>query len=364
METPMSLFTTDDSRWHAVLDRDSTVARDFVYAVETTGIYCIPGCPSRKPRRENVRFFDTASEAEKSGYRPCKRCRPDDILHLGIDSERIVTACRTIESADQSVPLVDLAKQAGLSSSHFRRLFIDRVGVSPKVYAQTIRDNDVRRQLELGHSVTRAIFDAGYGSASRFYERANFTLGMPPKEYKRGGKGLTIRYAFGKSFLGPVIAAFTEDGVCAIEFGATRKSMVGALRNRFPKAIVSDGSEELEKLVTEVTAYIKTPDKGLDLPLDIQGTAFQQRVWQELQTIPVGETRTYGDIAQALGKPKSVRAVAAACASNNLAVAIPCHRVVRKSGQLAGYFWGLDRKQALIENERTDTPECPDINRK
>lgn len=342
----------DETRWTKVKSRDKNAAHDFYYAVTTTGIFCVPGCPSRRPKRENVQFFDTTSDALGAGYRPCKRCRPDDPAHADIDSARIIAACRAIEQADDTPSLDDLAQTAGLSPSHFQRLFASRVGVSPKVYAQAIRDAKVRHALEDGQSVTRAIFDAGYGSSSRFYERSGKVLGMPPSAYRKGGKGLSIRYATGESFLGPIIAAFTEHGVCAIEFGETRDTMVQALHARFPQADITPGSTDLDALVTEVTEFLKSPDTGLDLPLDIQGTAFQQRVWQELQNIPAGETRTYTDIAEALDMPTSVRAVATACASNRLAMAVPCHRVLRKSGELAGYYWGLDKKKALLKNEQ------------
>lgn len=344
--------TETDARWRAVLDRDRSAARRFCYAVVTTGVYCLPGCPSRRPNRDNVRFFDTAADAEAAGFRPCRRCRPDDPTHAHMDSERIVAACRTIERAEQPVPLDELAAAAGLSPSHFQRLFTDRVGVSPKVYAQAVRDARVREALERGVPVTRAVFDAGYGSASRFYERSGQVLGMPPKAYGKGGKGLTIRYAVGESFLGPILCAFTERGVCAIEFGENPAVLAATLRDRFPAARIEEGSAELADGVAEVAAFIKTPDRGLDLPLDIQGTAFQQRVWRALRDIPPGETRTYSDVARAVGKPKAVRAVAAACAANRLAVAVPCHRVVRKSGELAGYHWGLEKKRALLDNER------------
>lgn len=350
----MTHFTTDDTRWQAVKTRDKNATHDFYYAVTTTGIYCVPGCPSRQPKRGNVQFFDTAAEARNAGFRPCKRCRPDDPTHASIDSTRVVAACRTIEQADQPPSLNDLAGAAGLSSSHFQRLFTDRVGVSPKVYGQAVRDTKVRRALEDGHSVTRAIFDAGYGASSRFYERSDKTLGMPPKAYRKGGKGLTIRYAFGTSFLGPILVAVTGQGVCAIEFGDEPEAMLRALKERFHQAAITDGSKELAPYVAEIAGFIKSPETGLDLPLDIQGTAFQHRVWQELTTIPPGETRTYTEVAEALNMPGSARAVATACAANRLAVAVPCHRVLRKSGQLAGYYWGLERKQALIENEKKD----------
>jgi AraC family transcriptional regulator of adaptative response/methylated-DNA-[protein]-cysteine methyltransferase len=344
-----------DHRLRAVLDRDAT-ASGFVYAVRTTGIYCRPGCPSRSPNPDNVRFFDTPAQAERAGFRACKRCRPDDPTHRDIASDRVAAACRAIEQAlaDGEPPpsLEDLARGAGLSPSHFQRLFKGRAGITPKEYARAVRDERVRDALAEGRSVTEAIYAAGFGAPSRFYERAGQALGMAPATYRKGGRGLTVRYATADCFLGVVLAGFTDQGVCAIEFGDARAPLVQALRERFPEADLRDAQDELAPLLSEVADFIRRPDQGLDLPLDIQGTAFQQRVWQELMRIPAGETRTYTDVARALDAPTSVRAVAAACAANPLAVAVPCHRVLRKSGELAGYRWGLDRKRRLLELER------------
>ena len=347
--------TPYDHRLRAVLDRDDS-ASGFVYAVRTTGIYCRPGCPSRSPNPENVRFFDTPAQAEQAGFRPCKRCRPDDPTHRGIASTRVAAACRAIERAladgEPAPSLETLAQNAGLSPSHFQRLFKERAGLTPKEYGRAVRDERVRDALARGQSVTEAIYAAGFGAPSRFYEHADQTLGMAPATYRKGGRGLAIRFATADSFLGTVLAGFTDLGVCAIELGDTREELVHALRERFPEADLRDAQAELAPLLREVTDFVRSPDQGLDLPLDIRGTAFQQRVWRELARIPAGETRTYSDVARALGKPKAVRAVATACAANPLAVAVPCHRVLRKSGELAGYRWGLDRKKALLDNER------------
>jgi len=348
----MTKYDTENTRWQAVLERDKEAAHTFYYAVKTTGIYCIPGCSSRQPKRENVAYYDTTADAVADGFRACKRCRPDDPAHAGILSNRMVVACRTIESSIEIPSLDELAAAADLSTSHFQRRFTDCVGVSPKIYGQAIRDKKVRTSLQAGTTVTQAIFDAGYGSASRFYERSKKVLGMDAKTYKKGGEGMAIRYAYAKSHLGPILAAFTENGVCAIEFGESLPSLLSALTDRFPQATIWDGGPHLKEQVAEIIAFLKTPKRNLSLPLDIQGTAFQQRVWKELQTIPAGETRTYSEVAEALGMPDSVRAVASACAKNRIAVAVPCHRVLRKSGELAGYYWGLDLKQTLLDLEK------------
>lgn len=344
-------FSTEEERWHAVTQRDYTAAHAFYYGVKSTGIFCIPGCSSRLPLRKNTVFFNTPDEALQAGFRACKRCRPDDLLHSGIKSARVIAACRSIET-DEGMPTLDkLAGQAGLSPSHFQRLFKDHIGLSPKEYQQAIRSEKIKTALESGLPVTQAIMDAGFGSISRFYEKDD-SLGMKPSTYKKGGKGHTIRYGGAESFLGFVLVGFTDDGVCSVEFGQSENELVESLTKRFHLARIAKGGPELQSLVSEVIDYIKSPSKGLDLPLDIQGTAFQQRVWNELRNIPPGETRTYSDIAENLGMPRSVRAVANANASNRLAVVIPCHRVVRKDGSLAGYYWGQERKKALLDNEK------------
>jgi len=348
----MTDYSTDEARWQAVQARDKGAVNEFYYAVKTTGIYCLPGCASRQPKRENILFYDTPDAAVADGFRPCKRCRPDDPAHAGILSDRMVAACRAIELSEEPPSLDALAAEAQLSPFHFQRLFTERVGVSPKVYAQAIRDTKVRETLASGLPVTQAIFDAGYGSASRFYERSKAVLGMPPKAYKKGGQAMDIRYAYAESHFGPVLAAFTEVGLCALDFGESREQLIAALTVRFPQAAIRDGGPHLAGQVAEIVAFLKVPSRGLSLPLDIQGTAFQQRVWKELQQIPAGELRTYTEVAQSLGMPASVRAVASACARNRIAVVIPCHRVVRKGGDLAGYYWGVERKQALIDSEK------------
>lgn len=347
----MSNRLTDAERWQAVKARDKGASHVFYYAVKTTGIYCVTGCASRLPKQENVEYFDSIMDAERVGYRPCKRCRPNDPTHANIGSNRVVTACRMIEQAEEPPSLNKLATACGMSPSHFQRLFTEHTGVSPKVYAQAVRDTRVRASLEAGQPVTQAIFDAGYGAASRFYERSEQVLGMTPNSYKKGGAGMNIRYGTAQSFIGLILAGFTKKGVCSIEFGESEPQLIQALAERFPNADITPGGPSLVVRMDEIVSFMKAPDKGFSLPLDIQGTAFQQRVWRELQRIPAGETRTYTQVAEALGKPSAVRAVASACAHNHLAMVIPCHRVLRKDGSLAGYHWGLERKKALLKHE-------------
>lgn len=347
----MKNYRTEDDKWLAVTTKDPAAPHAFYYAVKTTGIFCIVGCPSRRPKRENVEYFDTVTEAQEAGFRPCKRCRPDKANHL---LSRIVTACQTIQESDIAPSLEELARHAQLSPHHFLRVFKAHVGITPKAFAHAIRDSRVRTALSQGISVTQALFDAGFGAASRFYERSSTTLGMQPSTYRKGGKGLTIKYATATSFLGPIIAGFTEKGVCAVEFGTTKEALPDILKKRFPLATLINDSTALAQQVQAIADFIQTPSRGMHLPLDIQGTAFQQRVWQELLKIPAGETRTYSDIASALHTPQSVRAVASACAKNKIAVAIPCHRVVRKDGSLSGYYWGIERKKALLDKEKED----------
>lgn len=346
---------TADSRWQDVADRNHAAAGRFCYGVITTGIFCVPGCPSRLPRRENAVFFDTPAQAVAAGYRACKRCRPDDPARPSGDNARVVSACRAVEAAvaagDAPPSLGELAAAAGLSPAHFQRRFVEQVGVSPKVYGQALRDERVRAALQAGVPVTRAIYEAGYNSAARFYERSADALGMQPRTYGRGGAGLDVWHATARTTLGLVMAAFTWRGVCSVEFGESEKALLAALEERFDQARIMDGGRAFGDHLAAVVALVETPAKGLDLPLDIRGTAFQHRVWAQLRAIPPGETRTYSQVADALGAPESVRAVASACARNRIAVAVPCHRVLRKDGSLGGYYWGLERKKALLERE-------------
>ncbi len=337
----------DTSRWQAVLDRDP--AASFVYAVVTTGVYCRPDCPSRRAKRENVRFFDSNGEAEAAGFRACLRCRPTEADRT---AELVEKACRIIEAAEETPDLASLAAGAGLSTYHFHRVFKARTGLTPRGYARALRDRRVRAALGEAGTVTEALYDAGFGSSGRFYAGSNASLGMTPTRFRAGGAGEIIRYAIGRSSLGGVLVAATDKGICAIMLGDDPDILIGELRGQFSKARLVAGDPEFDNWVLQVVAFVDDPHLGLDLPLDIRGTAFQRLVWQALRAIPMGETRTYTDIAEALGMPNAVRAVAGACASNAVAVAIPCHRVHRIGGALAGYRWGIERKRALLDKEK------------
>ncbi len=342
-----AITAKDASRWRAVLDRDPGAR--FVYAVVTTGIYCRPDCPSRRARRENVRFFDTGEAAEAAGFRPCLRCRPGGgDRHAAL----VEQACRAIEAAEEAPTLSALADAAGLSTFHFHRVFKARTGLTPRDYARALRDRRVRAALGGTGTVTEALYDAGFGSSGRFYAGSTASLGMTPTRFRAGGPGETIRYAWGESSLGGVLVAATDKGICAIMLGDDRAAVLEALRGQFRRATLAPGDAAFDGRVARVVAYVDDPRLGFDLPLDIRGTAFQQRVWQALRAIPVGETRTYTEIAESLGMPRAVRAVAGACASNPISVAIPCHRVHRVGGGMAGYRWGIARKRALLDKEK------------
>lgn len=343
--TPIT--AADAARWQAVLDRDP--AAGFVYAVVTTGIYCRPDCPSRRARRGNVRFFDTSKAAEAAGFRACLRCRPGEADRHAALVER---ACRLIEDAEEMPVLASLAEAAGLSSFHFHRLFKARTGLTPRDYGRAVRDRRVRAALGEAVTVTEALYDAGFGSAGRFYAGAGASLGMRPARFKAGGSGETIQHAWGESSLGGVLVAATGTGICAIMLGDDRVALLEALRSQFSRAVLVPGDLAFGAWVARVVAFVDDPRLGLDLPLDIRGTAFQRRVWQALRAIPMGETRTYSDIAEAIGNPAAVRAVASACASNRISVAVPCHRVVHRGGGKARYRWGTERKRALLDREK------------
>jgi AraC family transcriptional regulator, regulatory protein of adaptative response / methylated-DNA-[protein]-cysteine methyltransferase len=346
-----SNYSTDDARWQAVLARDPQARDAFVYGVLTTGIYCRPGCASRRPNRANVRFFDSWQAAEAAGLRPCKRCQPQAADQPDPTTAAVVQACALIDAAESPPSLNELAAAVGLSPAHFHRQFRRIVGITPKQYAAEKQRGRARELIQSGGSVTEAIYQAGFDSSSPFYQQSRPALGMKPATYRNGGPGQTIRFAVVQSYLGWVLVAATDQGLCRIDIAETPDPLPGRLHDRFPAAELVANDPDFDRLVARVLAFLERPEQGLELPLDIQGTAFQQQVWTALRTIPAGSTASYSDIAQRIGRPGAARAVAQACAANPIAVAIPCHRVVRGDGGLGGYRWGIDRKQALLQRE-------------
>jgi AraC family transcriptional regulator, regulatory protein of adaptative response / methylated-DNA-[protein]-cysteine methyltransferase len=330
---------SDARRWRAVLVRDSSADDTFVYAVRSTGIYCRPSCPSRRPRRKQVRFFRQATIAEKAGFRACLRCKPlSNDAAQGDDARAVAQLCREIErqieqNPEQSLKLADLSARAGISSHSVHRKFRHVIGITPRQFADALRLRRLKGRLRGGDNVTRALYEAGYGSASRLYEFANAQLGMTPATYRQGGRGM-------------------DRGISAVYLGDADRPLERALHEEYPKASIRRGSGTLGPWVRSIVKHLRGGERDLDLPLDVEATAFQRRVWQELQKIPYGTTKTYSQVAQALGQPTAARAVARACATNPVSIVVPCHRVVRSGGQLAGYRWGLERKRALIEQEQ------------
>jgi AraC family transcriptional regulator of adaptative response/methylated-DNA-[protein]-cysteine methyltransferase len=341
----------DDPRWARVLARDASADGQFVYAVRTTGVYLRPSSPSRHPKPENVEFFDTPQAAEAAGYRPSKRSSHDLTSVAAQHAAIVEAACRMIATADSPPSLSELASDAGMSNYHFHRVFKTVTGLTPKSYAAAHRAKRVREGLARMSSVTEAIYDAGFNSNSRFYEASDHVLGMKPSEYRAGGANADIRFAIGECSLGSILVAQSERGVCSILIGDDPDALLRDLQDQLPKANLIGGDAEYEDVVAKVVGFIEAPSIGLDLPLDVRGTAFQQRVWEALRSVPVGVTVTYADIAVRIGSPKAVRAVAQACGANNLAVAIPCHRVIRSDGELSGYRWGVERKRELLARE-------------
>ncbi len=364
----IAVATVNDPRWAAVVARDAAADGTFFYSVETTGVYCRPSCAARLARPENVRFHATCADAERAGFRPCKRCKPNELPLGEQHAAQVAEICRLIENAEKVPSLAELASHAGLSTYHFHRVFKAVTGVTPRAYAAALRAKRVRNELDRSDTVTAAIFDAGYNSNARFYEKSAELLGMTPSDYRAGGANARIRFAVGECSLGSVLVAASDRGVCAVLLGDDPDALARDLQDQFPRADLIGGDRQFEQIVARVVGFIEAPALGLDLPLDVRGTAFQQRVWQALRKIPSGATVSYADIAKQIGAPGSVRAVAQACAANVLAVAIPCHRVVRHDGSLSGYRWGVERKRALLEREsetgvRRRSPAEPTLSR-
>ena len=346
-----TIATSNDPRWAAVVARAPKADGRFFYAVKTTGVYCRPSCGARTANPENVEFYLTTREAERAGYRPCKRCKPEQPALRQRHTLLIADLCRLLEHAAEPLQLQDLARHAGMSPYHLHRLFKAVTGLTPRAYAVAHQAKRVRALLERCDTVTEAIYQAGYSSQSRFYEQSNQLLGMTPSNFRASGAHAEIRFAIGECSLGSILVAMSGRGICAILLGDDPEALVRDLQDKFSRACLIGGDAKFEQLVGQVVAFVEAPRLGLDLPLDVRGTAFQQRVWQALREIPVGERASYAEIAKRIGAPKSIRGVANACAANTLAVAIPCHRVVRSDGGLAGYRWGIERKRALLDLE-------------
>lgn len=342
---------SDQQKWQALQSRDPRAEGCFVYAVRTTGIYCRPTCSARLARRENVQFHSDCEAAERAGFRACKRCLPNQHSVASRAGVAITAACRLIETSEEMPSLERLADRAGMSRFHFHRLFKLTTGVTPKAYSAALKARRVREELTQASSVTDAIYDAGFNSSSRFYEKSANILGMTPTEFRAGGSGQAIEFAIGTCSLGAILVAASKKGICAIMLGDEPERLVRDIQDRFPNAELRAGDGRFEEWMAKVIGFVEEPRLGLELPLDIRGTAFQQRVWKVLSEIPVGSTLSYSELAAKIGQPNAVRAVAGACAANTLALAIPCHRVVRTDGAASGYRWGIERKSTLLKRE-------------
>ena len=352
LELPGGSVAADaPAMWDAIARRDRSADGRFVYAVRSTGVYCRPSCGARLPKPENVLFYDNGAAAARAGFRACKRCKPNEGTREMPHAPAIERVCRLIEAADDSPRLEQLASVAGLSPHYFHRVFKAITGVTPRAYADRQRVRRMQTHLAEASSVTNAIYDAGYNANSRFYEKSHGVLGMTATQYRNGGAHARIRFALAQCSLGAILVAVTGQGICALLLGDDPEALLRDLQDRFPRAELVGGERDFDQFVARVIAMVENPGLAHDLPLDIRGTAFQQRVWEALRAIPPGTTATYAEIAARLGAPKSARAVAAACAANPIAVAVPCHRVVRRDGDLAGYRWGLERKQKLLKRE-------------
>jgi len=343
----------EDLYWQAVLSRDSRSDGAFIYAVRSTGVYCKPSCPSRRPRREQVAFFPAPQAAEEAGFRPCRRCHPQGTIQHDPHVEVVQQACRYIEAhSEEPLTLTSLSEQVHMSAYHLQRVFKRVMGITPRQFLQACRIARLKTQMKEGAAVTSAMYEAGYGSSSRLYEHAPTQLGMTPSTYRRGGQDMSIRYTIVDCPLGRLLVAATERGLCAVSLGHSDADLEAALSDEYPAAEIQRDETDLRQWVNILLRHLNGQQPHLDLPLDIQATAFQCRVWEELQAIPYGETCSYGEIAERLGDAKKARAVALACANNPVALVIPCHRVVRGNGRLGGYRWGLERKHELLAQEK------------
>ncbi len=343
----------EERYWQAVLSRDHASDGTFVYAVRSTGVYCNPSCPSRRPQREQVVFFAQPAAAEQAGFRPCRRCHPDEASILETQVELVRQVCCYIEThLEEPLTLAALSNHVHMSAYHLQRVFKRVMGITPRQYAEARRLEQFKTQLREGESVTGALYDAGYSSSSRLYERANAQLGMTPTIYRRGGKGMHITYTIVDCPLGRLLVAATEKGICAVSLGDSDAILEAALKEEYPAAEIRRDGDVLDRWINAILDYLRGKQPNLDLPLDVQATAFQWRIWQALQAIPYGSTRSYSEIARAVGEPKAARAVARACATNPAALVIPCHRVVREDGNIGGYRWGAERKRRLLAQEK------------
>ncbi len=353
--------TSEDPRWQRVLARDPGADSLFWYSVITTGIYCRPSCPSRVANPLNVRLHDSLAAAKATGCRPCLRCDPDGASRQQRDSALVLAACRLLEGSHAPLTLERLAQTLGLSPSHLHRTFKAITGITPKAYARAWREAQLRQELAQANSVTEALFAAGFNSFSGFYQHSNRTLGMTPKTYRAGGANEQLHFAVGDTSLGAILVASSAKGVVCVTLGDEPEQLIRDLQERFPAASLIGADADYERVAAQLVGLVEAPGKSLDLPLDVRGTAFQQRVWQALQAIPCGQKMSYAEVANLIGQPTAARAVARACGANAIAVAIPCHRVVRQDGGLSGYRWGIERKRALLQREADGTSQVEPV---
>jgi AraC family transcriptional regulator of adaptative response/methylated-DNA-[protein]-cysteine methyltransferase len=354
MKQQQNLFSDEhEAKWHAVLTKDARSDGQFVFAVSSTGIYCRPSCASRRPRRENVSFFELPESAEQAGFRACLRCHPRDTRVKDPQIQMVRKVCRIIEENEgEPVTLATLSQQVGVSSFHLQRIFKGIMGITPRRYAETFRMNRCKQGVRNGEAITSAMYDAGYGSSSRLYESASSQLGMTPATYGKGGRGAVINYSTAATSLGRLLVAATDKGVCSVMLGDSDASLEADLLKEFPAAEIRHDEKPLRSSLNAIVEHLKSKSPHIDLPLDIQATAFQRQVWEQLRTIPYGQTHSYSQVAKAIGQEKATRAVARACATNPVALVVPCHRVIREDKSLGGYRWGLERKKKLLETEK------------